>query len=132
VSSRRETPVLEALVAASLLASGAHFAHNAIFLSSYPGPTWIPGPGFVVAAWLVVAFVLVRGYSWHRSRRPTLALAALSAYTLSCVLVFGHYLYGRPSTFDLLTNALIFLEGISGVALFSYYVLVVRHEAVHR
>jgi hypothetical protein len=122
------TPAFEALVAASLLASGAHFAHNALFLSSYPGPTWIPGPWFVVAAWVVVASVLVRGYLWHRSGKPTLALIALSAYTLSCVLVFGHYLYGPPSTFDHLTNALIFCEGISGVGLFLYYLLAVRPE----
>ena len=117
------------LVTASLLASAAHFAHNAFFLASYPGPTWIPGPWFVVTAWFIIASVLVRGYFWHRSGRPTLALIALSTYSLSCLLVFGHYFYGPPSAFDALTNVLILLEGTSGVALFLYYVLAVRRTA---
>ncbi len=113
---------------ASLLASAAHFGHNAMFLDQYPGPPWIPGPRFVVGAWCVIALVLVSGYRWFRAGKFTLGLVAVGAYSLSCLLVFAHYLYGPPSQFDALTNALIFLEGASGVALFAGYAQAFRRR----
>jgi len=113
--------VLKGLVISSLVASAAHFAHNALFLETYPGPPWIPGPWFVVAAWLLIAATLLRGYFWHRAGHLRKATAAVSLYCASCLLVFGHYLYGAPRDFDLLTNLLIVLEGISGGALLVYF-----------
>jgi len=113
--------MLRRLVAANLITSGAHFLHNAVFLDAYPGPPWITGPWFVVVAWCVVASVLVQGYRWHRDGRGGRALAAILAFSASCFFVFGHYLYGPPADFDLITNALIFAEGIGGAALLVYY-----------
>jgi hypothetical protein len=113
---------LRAVVVTSLCASGAHFAHNAVFLDAYPGPPWITGPWLVVAAWCVVASVLVRGYLWHLHGKRRRALAAVTAYCGSSLLVFGHYLYGHPRDFDLLTNALILTEGVTGIALLVYFV----------
>jgi len=120
--------VLKALVIANLVASGAHFLHNAVFLETYPGPPWIPGAWFVVLAWLVAAAALLRGYSWHRAGDPGKALVAISLYCASCISVFGHYLYGPPRDFDLLTNVLIVLEGVGGSVLFVYFVGWARHD----
>jgi hypothetical protein len=113
--------VLKRLVTVSLVASAAHFFHNAVFLEEYPGPPWIPGRWFVVAAWFLVAATLLRGYSWHRDGQARKALAAISLYCASCIAVFGHYLYGPPRELDLLTNLLIVLEGLSGIALLVYF-----------
>jgi hypothetical protein len=120
--------VLKALVIANLAASGAHFLHNAVLLETYPGPPWIPGAWFVVLAWLLVAAILVGGYRWHRARHPRKALVAVSLYCASCISVFGHYLYGPPRDFDLLTNLLIVLEGVGGIVLWVYFVGWARHH----
>ena len=104
------------------MASGAHFAHNAVFLDTYPGPLWIPGPWFVVGAWFVIASILVRGYVWHRQGKARRAMAAIVTYCVSCVLVFGHYLYGPPRVHGQGANALIVLEGVAAMALVVYYV----------
>jgi len=121
--------VLKRLVIANLLASASHFSHNALFLDTYPGPLWIPGPWFVVAAWLLIAAILVRGYFWHRGGQARKALVAISLYCVSCILVFGHYLYGPPRDFDLVTNILIILEGFAGATLLLYFVGWARHGA---
>ena len=112
---------LRGLVIASLVASAAHFFHNALFLETYPGPPWIPGAWFVIAAWLLIAMILVRGYFWHRAGHSRRALVAVSLYCGSCISVFGHYLYGSPRDFDLLANLLIILEGLSGGTLLVYF-----------
>jgi len=113
--------VLKVLVVANLLASGSHFLHNAVFLEDYPGPPWIPGPWFVVAAWCLIAAVLVLGYRWHRAGEPRKALVAICLYCASCILVFGHYIYGSPRSFDALTNLLIVTEGAAGITLLVYF-----------
>ncbi len=66
-------PVLKSLVVGNLLASGAHFAHNAAFFDAYPEPPWIPGPWFVVLVWLLIAPVLVKGYYWHQEGKSSRA-----------------------------------------------------------
>jgi hypothetical protein len=117
----REDALLKRLVVVNLLTSGGHFLHNAIFLNSYPGPLWIPGPGVVVAVWLVVATALVLGYRAHTKGRSIRAAIGISVFGVSCLAVFGHYLYGSPAHFDVPTNALILLEGGAGVTLLVYY-----------
>jgi hypothetical protein len=84
---------LKWLVILSLVASGLHFGHDAVFLSRYPGPPWIPGPWFAVLAWLVIATLLLLGYRWYRP----------------------------PSALDALTNGLIFFEGFTGAVLLGYF-----------
>ena len=121
--------MLKTLVIVNLCASGAHFLHNAVFLDSYPGPLWIPGAWFVVVVWLLVAGALVRGYLWHTQGRSKRATLAIGAYCASCILVFGHYLYGSPRDFDLLTNVLIVSEGAAGTALLLYFLGWVRSGA---
>ncbi len=118
--------MLELLVVANLLASGAHFAHNAVFLDTYPGPPWIPGPWLVVGVWCVIAALLVRGYAWHLEGKRTRALAAVSTYCTSCFLVFGHYLYGPPRAHAMGANVFIVLEGAAAIVLFAYYLLRAR------
>jgi hypothetical protein len=115
--------VLGILVVLNLLASGAHFAHNALFLDTYPGPLWIPGPWFVVGAWCLVAALLIRGYTWHRQGKATHALVAISTYCASCFLVFGHYLYGPPRAHAMSANVFIVLEGAAAMVLLFYYVM---------
>ena len=115
-------PALKPLVVANLLASGAHFAHNAVFLDAYPGPLWIPGPWFIVGVWCVIAGLLVRGYMWHREGKARRALAAVWTYCASCFLVFGHYLYGPPRAHGLGANVFIVLEGVAALVLLVYYV----------
>ena len=112
--------MLKPLFVLALVASAAHFGHNALFLDTYPGPPWITGPGMVVVAWLIAAAIGVLGYRWHRRGHRTKALLALGAFCASCLLGFGHYFYGPPSPLDLLTNALIVCEGIAGAALLLY------------
>ena len=105
----------------NLATSGAHFAHNAVFLDSYPGPPWIAGPAVVVVAWLGLAGTLLLGMRWHRRGRGWPARIMIGIFGASCLLVFGHYAYGPPSDFDLLTNLLIVLEGAAGLLLIVYF-----------
>lgn len=113
--------MLNRLVLVNLATSGAHFAHNAVFLDSYPGPPWIAGPTVVVAAWLGLAATLLLGVRWHRLGRVWPARIAIGIFGASCLLVFGHYAYGSPSDLDLLTNLLIVLEGSAGFVLIVYF-----------
>ncbi len=122
--------MLKNLVLANLLASAAHFAHNAAYFDAYPEPAWIPGPWFIVVVWLVVAPVLVMGYYWHRQGKPRRALAAVVAYCASGLLVFGHYLYGSPRELDFLTNFLIVLEGAAALVLLGYFLAVARRDSM--
>ncbi len=121
---------MKSLVVVNLLASAAHFAHNAAFFDAYPEPPWIPGPWFIVVVWLVVAPVLVMGYYWHQQGKPRRALAAVVAYCASGLLVFGHYLYGSPRELDLLTNFLIVLEGAAALALLGYFLALGRRGSM--
>lgn len=122
-------PVLKSLVVGNLLASGAHFAHNAAFFDAYPEPPWIPGPWFVVLGWLLIAPVLVKGYYWHQEGKPRKALAAIVSYCSASLLVFGHYLYGPPSELDLLANFLIVVEGAAALVLLGYFLARARRAS---
>ena len=119
---------MKSLVVTNLLASAAHFAHNAAFFDGYPEPPWIPGPWFIVVVWFVVAPVLVMGYHWHQQGKPRRALAAVVAYCSSSLLVLGHYLYGHPRELDLLTNFLIILQGAAALVLLGYFLALARGD----
>lgn len=121
--------MLKVLVIVNLFASGGHFLHNAVFLDSYPGPDWISNPWMVVAAWFLVAAVLILGYRWYRRGDLAKASVAIPAYCVSCFFVFGHYVYGSPLGFDLLSNVLIFGEGLAAAALLVYYIGWARFQA---
>jgi hypothetical protein len=75
----------------------------------------------VVVAWILVATSLVLGYRWHLRGKPGPASVGITIYGASCLLVFGHYVYGSPGDFDLLTNLLIVAEGIGGLVLLAYF-----------
>ncbi len=118
------------LVLANLLASAAHFAHNAAFFDAYPEPPWIPGPWFIVAVWLVLAPILVMGYYWHQRGRTRRARVAVVTYCASSLLVFGHYLYGSPRELDFVTNGLIVLEGAAALVLLGYFLALARRDSM--
>jgi hypothetical protein len=108
------------LVLLNLVTSAAHFAHNAAYLETYPGPPWISGPGVVVAAWLGIAGVLLLGYRWFERGHRAKALGAIAIFSVATMLGFAHYLYGAPSRHHTGANVTIVCEAVAGAVLLVY------------
>lgn len=116
-SARFPVPGLALLYGLYTLASLAHFAHNAEFISLYPGlPVWLDRE-MVYQAWLVVAalgalgLVLV-GTGWSVS--GALVIAAYGGLGLDGLL---HYRLGPCTGHTWGANLTIFAEALSGSVL---------------
>lgn len=106
-----------ALVAVYFVASLAHFAHNAEYISIYPNmPAWLTREK-VYLAWLAVTGVGVAGLGLVRSGLHALGLALVSAYGALGVDGLGHYTLALCSAHTLATNATILFEVASGFTL---------------
>ncbi|MES2188411.1 MAG: hypothetical protein V4505_27925 [Pseudomonadota bacterium] len=111
------SPRMALLVAVYLLASLAHFAHNAEFIAYYPGlPRGLTREG-VYLAWLAItslglAGLLVARRGWHTA--GVLLIGAYGAFGLDGL---AHYTLALCSEHTLVTNATIWAEAGSGLAL---------------
>jgi hypothetical protein len=85
------------LVAASLLATGFHFADNTLRFVRFPEPRWISGPHIVVALWLAITPLLLGGWWLAHHKRLRLARFALQLYAAVSLSVLGHYAYPARS-----------------------------------
>lgn len=111
--------MLEVLILLNLVASGSHFAHNGIFLESYPGPPWVSRP-VIVVVWVLIAAVLLLGYGLYRRGHRVGVFVACGVYGGASLLGLGHYMYGPPSELSAVANLFIVLEGAASVILLTY------------
>jgi len=108
---------LVVLVAIYFVASLAHFAHNAEYISIYPNmPAWLTREK-VYLAWLAVTGVGVAGLGLVRFGLHALGLALVSAYGALGLDGLGHYTLALCSSHTLATNATILFEVASGFTL---------------
>jgi hypothetical protein len=108
---------LVALVAIYFLASLAHFAHNAEYISIYPNmPAWLTREK-VYLAWLAVTGVGVAGLGLVRFGLHALGLAVVSAYGALGLDGLAHYTLALCSEHTLATTATIRCEDASGFTL---------------
>jgi hypothetical protein len=103
--------------AASLL----HFAHNALYIQSYPNlPTWITPLG-VYASWCAIASVGVLGYWLFRRISQPIGLVIIAIYALLGFGGLDHYLVAPIGAHSIAMNATILAE-VSAAALLLTYV----------
>ena len=108
--------VIKWLIVVGIVASLAHFAHNALEIGNYPEPSWIT-PGIVLFAWIPNA--VVAGVALVR-KIGDLAFAIFAAmFGVLMLTGLAHYLYGSPIHIPDLSNLTILFEALSGVALHS-------------
>ena len=115
---RGRLPVALAVAAALyFFASFTHFAHNAEYIAVYPGlPAWITR-GSVWLAWAgLTGLALAGGIAW-RLRLPRLAAILLGTWGAFGLDGFLHYTLALCSAHTLATNATIWAEAATGLAL---------------
>jgi hypothetical protein len=103
--------------AASLL----HFAHNAIYIQSYPNlPTWLT-PLDVYASWCAIASVGVLGYWLLRRISRPIGLVIIAVYALLGFGGLDHYVVAPIGAHSIAMNATILAE-VSAAAVLLIYV----------
>jgi hypothetical protein len=113
----RSPTTLAALAALYFLASLAHFAHNAEYIAVYPGlPAWITRES-VWLAWAGLTMLAVAGVAAHRLQRPRLAAVLLGTWGAFGLDGLLHYTLALCSAHTLATNATIWAESATGLAL---------------
>lgn len=124
---------LQALAAAFLLASLAHFIHNAEYIAYYPGmPGWLTREK-VYLFWLAFASPGVVAVICARLRRPRLALGFLAVYGALGLDALGHYALALCSEHTLAANITIWAEAVTGLVLCGASVVVLGRRVVgHR
>lgn len=105
------------LVAAYLLASLAHFGHNAEYIAFYPGmPPWLTRET-VYLAWIAVTAIGALAIVLLKLRLPALALLALAAYGAFGLDGLLHYTLALCSEHTLWANVTIWSEASTGLLL---------------
>ena len=121
---------LQALAAAFLLASLAHFIHNAEYIAYYPGmPGWLTREK-VYLFWLAFASPGVVAVICARLGRPRLALGFLAVYGALGLDALGHYALALCSEHTLAANITIWAEAVTGLALCVASVVVLGRRVV--
>ena len=121
---------LQALAAAFLLASVAHFIHNAEYIAYYPGmPGWLTREK-VYLFWLAFASPGVVAVICARLRRRLLALVFLAVYGALGLDALGHYALALCSEHTLAANVTIWAEAVTGLALCVASVVVLGRRVV--
>lgn len=108
---------LQALAAVFLLASLAHFIHNAEYIAYYPGmPGWLTREK-VYLFWLAFASPGVVAVICARLGRPRLALGFFAIYGALGLDALGHYALALCSQHTLAANITIWAEAVTGLVL---------------
>lgn len=108
---------LAALALAYLVASFAHFAHNATYIAFYPGlPAWITRES-VWLAWCAITAVGVVAWLCARAALKKVALALLAIYGAFGLDGLLHYTLALCAEHTFATNLTIWAEASTGLAL---------------
>jgi len=108
---------IQALVVVYFVASLAHFTHNAEFIEFYPNlPRWITRET-VYLAWLTITGVGVAGLIALRLRLPALGAMLIGLYGAFGLDGLAHYTLALCSEHTFATNATIWFEVVTGMAL---------------
>jgi hypothetical protein len=106
-----------ALVIVYLVASLAHFAHNAEYIAFYPNmPSWLT-PEKVYLAWLGVTCLGVSGLAVSRFGLHAIGALLVSVYGAFGLDGLAHYTLALCSEHTLATNVTIWFEAIAGLLL---------------
>ncbi len=98
-------------------ASLVHFAHNAEYITFYPGmPSWLTRE-YVYLAWLAVASVGALGWLLIRVKRPALGLLVFGAYGAFGLDGLAHYTLALCSEHTFAANLTIWAEAFAGLVL---------------
>jgi len=109
------------VILVNLAASGAHFAHNAAFLESYPGPEWMTRP-IIGIVWALAAAALLLGYRAYRKGARRVGSLGVILYCVVSLFGFAHYLYGPPGDLSAWANAFIVAEGAASLVLLTWVI----------
>jgi hypothetical protein len=100
-----------------LLASLAHFTHNAEYIAFYPNmPRWLTREQ-VYLVWLAITAVGVAGFALLRFGQRLAGLACLAVWGALGLDGLGHYALALCSEHTWTMNATIWSEAAAGVAL---------------
>jgi hypothetical protein len=108
---------ISVLAVAYLLASIAHFAHNAEYIAFYPGmPAWLTRET-VYLAWLGVTSIGLVALVLLRFAAYTAAVALLGVYGALGLDGLAHYTLALCSEHTVVANLTIWSEAITGLLL---------------
>ncbi|MES2937227.1 MAG: hypothetical protein V4864_06075 [Pseudomonadota bacterium] len=94
-----------------------HFAHNAEYISLYPGlPSWLTREK-VYLAWIAGVGVGLLGLLVARTRLRALGMALIAAYGALGIDGLAHYTLALCSEHTLATNLTIWFEVVAGLSL---------------
>jgi hypothetical protein len=102
------------LIWAGMLASGLHFADNALEIGQYPEPHWIT-PFGVAVSWCMTTAIAVLALT----RKKADTLFVISGYAYALVLLSGllHYAFGSVTQMSARSNSTVVAEALAGAAL---------------
>lgn len=124
MSYERATRVMWWLLGVAVAVSVVHYVDNYVNYADYPLSEDIPNPSatLVAVGWFVfTASGVVGVWLWYR-RRITAAAVALTGYSLSGIVGFGHY--AAPGAFDMVwwRQTHVVADIICGLAIFGFAV----------
>ena len=108
---------VKVVLGASLLSTALHYTDNYIAIDEYPQPDWI-GHQVVYLAWITFTIFGVLGYLAFRQNEVTVAGAFFIAYSYTGLSSLGHYNFGGFSEFTMQMHLTIWMDGITGSAVF--------------
>jgi hypothetical protein len=119
---------MQALLGVYLVASLAHFVHNAEHVETYPGlPLWLTRE-VVYLSWIGVAACGLVGAAALRTGRRVLGYLVLGAFGLLGVDGLAHYTVALCSEHTIAANLTIWAEATAGLAVVcACAVLAFRH-----
>ena len=116
----RTSPIprhIQVLFLVFFVANLTHFAHNAEYISFYPGiPSWLTREK-VYLAWVAGASVGLLGLLVSRTRLKALGMALIAAYGALGIDGLAHYTLALCSEHTLATNLTIWFEVAAGLSL---------------
>ncbi len=111
--------LLKLVLLASIISTAIHFTDNYRFIEHYPQPSWITAPS-IYQSWIILTSVGIAGYWLYKFRKFGFAYPCLIVYSLTGLASLGHYLYGSLSQFSLKMHLLIWMDGVTGLAILGF------------
>jgi hypothetical protein len=125
MSYERATRIMGVLLATAVAVSVVHYVDNVVNYDDYPVPgpdSTIPAPsaGLIVVAWFVFTASGALGVWFWVQRRVTAAAVALTGYSVSGLIGFGHYT--APGAWDMVwwRQAHVIADILCGIAILGF------------
>lgn len=136
MTAQKKPPRIDGLLVLLIIycaASLVHFAHNAVFLESYPNlPAWLSS-GMVVGAWLGITAVGIIGYGIVRAGYPLTGLIVTGVYGALGLDGLEHYTRAPISAHSFAMNFTIGFEVLAAVlVLIAVAILTLRQLRIRR